>query len=103
MNFQNTCNLQSVDRENNNKDDREHSSYREQVGGDRVLRIVILENNSMGNFVFFKIGEVHSYDPYVENENTNSSPQSEILIENSVCVESHVGSCKDNAYENDYG
>lgn len=60
MNFQNTCNLQSVDRENNNKDDREHSSYREQVGGDRVLRIVILENNSMGNFVFFKIGEVHS-------------------------------------------
>lgn len=54
----------------------------------------------MGNLVLLEIAEIYAEDPYVEYENADSSPQDEILIENSVRIECDWWPSKNNADKN---
>lgn len=54
----------------------------------------------MGDLILLEIAEIYAEDPYVEYENADSSPQDEILIENSVSIECDRWPSKNNADKN---
>lgn len=85
--FQYPCNLERIYCEHYDKDYGEYSGYFEQIGGGWVFGVVVSEDYAMGNLVLLEIAEIYAEDPYVEYENADSSPQDEILIENSVRIE----------------
>lgn len=56
--LQDPSNLQRINCEDNNEDNRENSSNFEQVSRYRVLRVIILENDAMRDLVFLEIAKI---------------------------------------------